>query len=69
MEPVDGLQFLDNLRKLPIPAIASTPVVFLTADAGQSTVLAAKNLKVDGYLVKPVSVTQLRKRIEGVLGG
>ena len=69
MEPVDGLQFLENLRKLPIPEIASTPVVFLTADAGQSTVLAAKNLKVDGYLVKPVSVTQLRKRIEGVLGG
>lgn len=69
MEPVDGLQFLDNLRKLPIPAIASTPVVFLTADAGQSTVLAAKNLKVDGYLVKPVLITQLRKRIEGVLGG
>jgi len=69
MEPIDGLRFLEDLRKLPIPAIAATPVVFLTADSEQSTVLAARNLRVDGYLVKPISVTQLRKRIEVVLGG
>ncbi|EDP65881.1 CheY-like receiver protein [alpha proteobacterium BAL199] len=67
MEPVDGFQFLDHLRKLPIPAIASTPVVFLTADAEQHTVLAAKKLRVNGYLVKPVSVNQLQKRIESAL--
>lgn len=68
MEPVDGLEFLESLRKLPIAAIAATPVVFLTADAEQRTVLAAKELQVNGYLVKPVSVAQLQKRIEGVLG-
>lgn len=68
MEPVDGLAFLENLRKLPIAAIAATPVVFLTADSEQRTVLAARQLQVNGYLVKPVSVAQLQKRIEGVLG-
>ena len=68
MEPVDGLGFLESLRKLPIAAIAATPVVFLTADSEQRTVLAAKELQVNGYLVKPVSVAQLQKRIEGVLG-
>lgn len=68
MEPVDGFQFLENLRRLPIPALASTPVVFLTGDAEQRTVLAAKQLQVNGYLVKPVSVTQLQRRIEAVLG-
>jgi two-component system, chemotaxis family, chemotaxis protein CheY len=69
MEPVGGLRFLEDLRKLPVPAIAAIPVVFLTADSEEGTVLAARNLRVDGYLVKPISITQLRKRIEAVLGG
>lgn len=68
MEPVDGLGFLENLRRLPIAAIAATPVVFLTGDSEQRTVLAARQLQVNGYLVKPVSVAQLQKRIEAVLG-
>lgn len=68
MEPVDGFQFLEGLRKLPIPALATTPVVFLTADSEQRSVLAAKQLQVNGYLVKPVSVAQLQRRIEAVLG-
>lgn len=68
MEPVGGLEFLENLRKLPIPAISATPVVFLTADGEHRTVLAAKQLQVNGYLVKPVSVAQLQKRIESALG-
>lgn len=68
MEPVDGLQFLENLRKLPIPEIARTPVVFLTADAEQNTVLSARKLQVNGYLVKPISVAQLQRRIEAALG-
>jgi len=69
MEPIDGMKFLEDLRQLPIPAIASIPVVFLTADAEQNTVISAKKLQVNGYLVKPVSITQLQRRIEGVLGG
>lgn len=68
MEPIDGMKFLEDLRQLPIPAIASIPVVFLTADAEQNTVISAKKLQVNGYLVKPVSITQLQRRIEGVLG-
>jgi two-component system chemotaxis response regulator CheY len=69
MEPIDGMKFLEDLRQLPIPAIASIPVVFLTADAEQNTVISAKKLQVNGYLVKPVSITQLQRRIESVLGG
>jgi len=63
MEPVDGLKFLSALRAMKSSGVARTPVIFLTADSEQETVLAAKKLDVDGYLVKPVSAIDLKKRI------
>jgi len=68
MKPVNGLQFLKSLREAKIPAIAKTPVVFLTSDSQTDTVLLAKEQLVDGYLVKPVSLAQLKRKIDSVLG-
>ncbi len=67
MEPVDGRAFLKMLRSLKIRQLATTPVIFLTADAQTDTVLFAKEHQVNGYLVKPVSLTQLKTRIDAVL--
>ena len=67
MEPVDGLDYLSKLRGFANPAIAATPVVFLTADKQQETVVSAKQLKVDGYLVKPVSLQLLKQRLDALL--
>lgn len=67
MEPVDGLGFLAKLRAFTNPGMAATPVIFLTADKQQETVLVAKQLKVDGYLVKPVSLQLLKQRLDGLL--
>jgi len=67
MESVDGLGYLSKLRRFANTAIAETPVLFLTADHQQETVLSAKQLKVDGYLVKPVSLQLLKQRLDGVL--
>ncbi|WP_341899149.1 response regulator [Ferrovibrio terrae] len=67
MEPVDGLDYLSKLRGFANAAIAATPVVFLTADKQQETVVSAKQLKVDGYLVKPVSLQLLKQRLDGLL--
>ncbi len=67
MEPVDGLEYLSQLRAFRIPDIARTPVIFLTGDAQQQTVFAAKRLSVDGYLVKPVSPKDVEARIRSVL--
>lgn len=66
MKPVDGLEFLSKLRRLGNPVIAETPVLFLTADMQQQTVLTAKKLNVDGYLVKPVSHASLKQRLDTV---
>ncbi|WP_341915530.1 response regulator [Ferrovibrio terrae] len=67
MEPVDGLDYLSKLRGFANAAIAATPVVFLTADKQQETVVSAKQLKVDGYLVKPVSLQLLKQRLDALL--
>jgi two-component system chemotaxis response regulator CheY len=67
MEPVDGLSFLKALRAAKLKTVRETPVVFLTADAKRDTVLVAKELRVNGYLVKPVALSDLRARIDAVL--
>jgi len=67
MQPLDGLGFLAKLRGMSTATFGAMPVIFLTADKQQETVLTAKKLQVDGYLVKPVSLTALKQRIDLVL--
>jgi two-component system chemotaxis response regulator CheY len=63
MAPVDGNEFLRIVRGSDNKAIANTRIIFLTADAQRDTVLAAKDLRVDGYLVKPVSLARLQAKL------
>ena len=64
MEPVDGMTFLRVLRKSTVGNVARIPIVFLSGDALEPTVLEAIDNTVDGYLVKPVSLNDLKKRID-----
>ena len=68
MDPVDGLEFLRQVRSGK-DGIADSrlPVVFLTSDSERSTVMAAIESEVDGYLVKPVSLNDLKAKITSVL--
>src|SRR3546814_859930 len=68
MEPVHGLDYLESLRDFDNPAIARTPVVFLTMDAAEETVMRSKRHAVSGYLVKPTSTAKLREAINRILG-
>ncbi len=67
MQPVDGRQFLRMVRATKVDWVRNIPVIFLTADAKPETVKVAKELNVDGYLVKPVTVADLKVRIAAVL--
>ncbi|MEQ8443304.1 MAG: response regulator [Alphaproteobacteria bacterium] len=69
MEPVDGLEFLRKLRGLNNSEMSNLPVIYLTADANRDTVLVARELKVSGYLVKPVSLDHLKSRVDAALRG
>ena len=68
MEPVDGIKFLRKLRSMNQPELANAPVVFLTSDANEEKVMMARKLKVSGYLVKPVSVNDVKKQISRAVG-
>ncbi|HXP95431.1 MAG TPA: response regulator [Telmatospirillum sp.] len=68
MDPVDGLEFLREVR-LGSGSVGNSqlPVVFLTSDSERGTVLAAMENDVDGYLIKPVSLNDLKSKIISVL--
>jgi two-component system, chemotaxis family, chemotaxis protein CheY len=68
MEPLDGMKYLSTIRGISDPGIARIPIIFLTSDAGQEKVMRARELRVSGYMVKPVSVNDVKKQINRVLG-
>ena len=68
MEPVNGLQYLSQVRNFKKPEIAKTPIVFLTADANETTVLESKEYAVNGYLVKPTNGAKLKNAVNRLLG-
>lgn len=68
MEPVNGLAYLENLRDFQNPEIARIPVVFLTVDAAEETVMRSKAHAVSGYIVKPASAARLRDTLNRILG-
>ncbi|WP_430473125.1 response regulator [Thalassospira lucentensis] len=67
MEPMDGLEFLRTLRNFNHPRFSAIPVIFLTSDVQGETVIAARDLDVSGYIAKPVSVQQLKEKLDAVL--
>jgi two-component system, chemotaxis family, chemotaxis protein CheY len=66
MPGMSGLQFVEQLRTHPLETLRNTPVLMLTVDAGEATILDAARLKVSGYLVKPVSPKQLGRHINAI---
>lgn len=67
MEPVGGMDFLRMVRESTGDDVSATHVVFLTADAMKDTVLAARDLRIDGYLVKPANILRIKARLDEFL--
>lgn len=67
MPRMPGLEYLEKVRASPMESINDTPVIFLTSEQQEDVVIIAKSLKVDGYIVKPVTIAPLRKSIERIL--
>jgi two-component system, chemotaxis family, chemotaxis protein CheY len=68
MEPMNGLDFVEQLRKRsPPPPTPQVPVILLTSHSEAEIVQRAIKLGVNAYVVKPVKRNQLEARIVTVL--
>ncbi len=65
MPRIDGFVFLERLRL--IPAMADTPVAFLTTSRLASNVEAARDSSVFLYVVKPETFSDLQARLDVVI--
>ena len=65
MPKMDGLAFLDRLRKQSFTS--HIPLIFLTAKADQDTELAAYDRGADAFITKPFSTKMLESRIEKIM--
>lgn len=66
MKPMDGIELLQRLRSIEGTDVGSIKFVFLTADRKVETVRMARDLRADGYLVKPVAPEALTKRLHSL---
>ena len=69
MQPMGGIEFVQQLRALADAQLASIPVIFLSADSTRTTVGETLPLGVAGYLVKPPNMKAMAARIEQALNG
>lgn len=66
MAPMDGLQFVGRLRSHPDPAMRDIAVVMQTVHADEATIHSAADLRIDGYLLKPISPKRLSARLHAI---
>ena len=66
MPEMDGLQFLEAVRKDPV--IGKTVFIMLTGSADKEIVQKAAALGVNNYVVKPFAPAALKEKIERVFG-
>jgi two-component system, chemotaxis family, chemotaxis protein CheY len=65
MEVSTGLDFLAHLRS--DERFREVPFILLTAENSRNAVIAALQLEVDGYVIKPLTFEQVQDKVLGVL--
>ena len=69
MEPINGMRFVEFLRKHENAKLRDLPVIILTMHNEHEIVKKAIEQGINGYLLKPVSIKSIKERIEQVLSG
>jgi CheY-like chemotaxis protein len=64
MRPLNGLELVRQIRSRKASIDPASRVVFLTGLGDMSTLSAASELDVHGFIVKPFSAAQLRRKME-----
>ena len=68
MPDKNGIEFVQDIKKISANSINNIPIIMITVDTKEKTVLDAKNLGIKEYVVKPISPSALKKRICSVFG-
>ncbi len=63
-----GLEFAKAIKNGALEGVKNTPIIMVTVDTKEKTVLDAKGLGIQEYLVKPISPLALKKRIYTAFG-
>lgn len=69
MPLMDGYEATRQIRSLPDPIIAKTPIVAMTANAFSADQERARECGMDGYLTKPINIRQLTEALRTILEG
>jgi CheY-like chemotaxis protein len=67
MEPMNGLDFVRAVRKLPEADNPFLPIIMLTSHAEQPWVIEAKNAGIHEYLIKPVTGSAILARLASMI--
>lgn len=67
MKPMNGLDLIKQVRAGDTPLPRGIPTLILSGMDDTSTLAAASELDVQGFLEKPVSANQLRERIDSAM--
>lgn len=65
MPRMSGIEMLREIRNDPV--LAKQRVLMLTAEAEKGSVVEAIKLRVDGYIIKPLSQAKLEEKINEIL--
>ena len=65
MPNMDGLTLLQGIRA--DPALASLPVLMVTAEAKKENIIAAAQAGADGYVVKPFTAATLEDKLAKII--
>lgn len=68
MPEKSGLEFAKELKSGMLVRAKDVPIIMITVDTKEQTVLNAKSLGIQEYLVKPISPQALKKRICSAIG-
>lgn len=63
---MNGLQFVERLRNHADPALREIAVVMQTVHDDVATIQSAAHLRIDGYLLKPMSPKRLGDRLRAI---
>jgi len=67
MEPMNGLDFVHAVRKLPEADNPFLPIIMLTSHAEEPWVIEAKNAGVHEYLIKPATGAAILARLASII--